>query len=362
MMAAVKQGTFLAPEAGHPVSALASFDPKSPFRKHTIVRRKPRDDDVVIAIQFCGICHSDLHTVKDEWGGCMRPMVPGHEIAGVVTSVGKNVKKYKVGDRVGVGCMVDGCDSCESCKRDLANYCTNGAVFTYNGRDYYDKTTTLGGYSKEIVVRESFVLRIPDNLPLDKAAPLLCAGITLYSPLRHWKCGPGKKVGVVGLGGLGASGVIQANAMGAEVTVISTSPNKKDDAMKLGAKHFLVSKDPEQMKSAAGTLDLIVNTVSVDMDMGPYINLLKLDGTIVQLGVPPKPLQVNASSLIGKRRTFGGSLIGGVGETQEMLDFWGKHNIHLPIEVIAPSQVDEAYERMLRSDVRYRFVIDMSKL
>ena len=342
-------------------AALKAKDPLAPF---SFERRDPKDHDVVIDIKFCGICHSDIHMVRDEWGfGPSFPLVPGHEIAGVVQAVGPKVTKYKVGDRVGVGCMVDSCRECAHCKEDLENYCIQGNTGTYGGMERDGSGPTQGGYSNVIVVNEDFVLKIPDNLPLDKAAPLLCAGITTYSPLKHWKAGPGKKVGVLGMGGLGHMAVQIANAMGAEVTVLSHSDRKREDATRLGAHHFLITKDSEALAKNALSFDLIINTVSsADLDMASFFNLLKLEGTLVSVGAPDKPLSIHPFPLIMMRRSYAGSLIGSIKETQEMLDFCGKHNITSEIELISPDKVNEAYERVLKSDVRYRFVLDMSQL
>jgi uncharacterized zinc-type alcohol dehydrogenase-like protein len=344
---------------------IAALKPKAALQSYTFERRDPTEHDVVIDIKFCGICHSDIHMTRDEWGfGSPFPMVPGHEIAGVVSKVGSKVTKYKVGDQVGVGCMVDSCRECAHCKQDLENYCIPGSTMTY-GATLPDGTITQGGYSNVIVVNEDFVLRIPNNLPLDKSAPLLCAGITTYSPLRHWNAGPGKKVGVMGLGGLGHMAVKIAAAMGADVTVLSHSESKREDAKKLGAHNFLLTKSPEVFEQNALKFDLIINTVSsADIDMGSYFNLLKLDGTLVSVGAPDKPLSIHPFPLIMKRRNFAGSLIGSIAETQEMLDFCGKHNITCDVEVISAdaNKVNQAYERVLKSDIRYRFVIDMQTI
>lgn len=344
--------------------AYAALKPKEQLVPYSFDRRDPKDFDVVIDIKYCGICHSDIHMVRDEWGmGAPFPMVPGHEIAGVVKAIGPKVKKYKVGDHVGVGCMVDSCRECAHCKQDLEQYCLLGNTGTYGSTERDGSAVTQGGYSDIIVVNEDFVLNIPANLPLDKAAPLLCAGITLYSPLVHWKAGPGKKVAIMGLGGLGHMGVKIAAALGAEVTVLSHSENKKEDAKKLGAHNFLLTKNAEVFTENANTFDLIINTISsADLDIGSYISLLKMDGTMVSVGAPEKPIALNVFSLIMGRKSYAGSMIGSVKETQEMLDFCSKHNITPEIEVINPEQVNVAYERVLKSDVRYRFVMDMSKL
>jgi uncharacterized zinc-type alcohol dehydrogenase-like protein len=345
------------------VSAYAATSATSPLTKTTIERRDIGPHDVAFDIKFAGICHSDIHTVKSEWGPANYPVVPGHEIAGVVTAVGSEVSKYKVGDHVGVGCFVDSCRECENCLAGLQQYCTGkgGNIGTYNatGRD---GAPTYGGYSTAIVVDENYVLRIPDGIPLDKAAPLLCAGITLYSPLRHWNAGPGKKVAIVGLGGLGHVGVKLAVAMGAEVTVLSQSLKKMEDGLRLGAHHYYATNDPDTFKKLAGSFDLIINTVSANLNMGLYLNLLKTDGTLVELGAPEKPLEVPVFPLIGMRRTLAGSLIGGIPETQEMLDFCAEHDVTPEIEVIEASYVNEAYERVIASDVRYRFVIDTATI
>ncbi len=342
----------------------AALKVNAPLTPFSFERRDPKDHDVVIDIKFSGICHSDIHMTRDEWGfNPSFPMVPGHEIAGVVSAIGNKVTKFKVGDHVGVGCMVDSCRTCVNCKQELENYCIPGSTMTYGAVERDGSAVTQGGYSDVIVTNEDFVLRIPESLPLDKAAPLLCAGVTTYSPLRHWKAGPGKKVGVIGLGGLGHMAVKYAAAMGAEVTVMSHSDKKRDDAKNFGAKHFINTKNPEVFTENALTFDLIINTVSsADLDMAAYFGLLKLDGALVNVGAPDKPMSINVFSLILMRRTFAGSVIGSIKETQEMLEFSAKHNITPEIEVIAPEQVNEAYERILKSDVKYRFVIDMAKL
>ena len=335
---------------------------KTKLAPFSFERREPKDHDVVIDIKFCGICHSDIHQARDEWGGSQFPMVPGHEIAGVVKQVGAKVKNFKVGDSVGVGCMVDSCRHCEHCEKDLEQFCQNGMTGTYNSVERDTKIPTQGGYSDKIVVDENFVLKIPKNLPLNAAAPLLCAGITLYSPLMHWKAGPGKKVAIIGLGGLGHMGVKLAHALGAEVTVLSQSLKKQDDAKRLGADHFYATSDPKTFQKLQNHFDLIINTVSAEMDWNQYLSLVKLDGSMVVVGVPEKPTPVSSFALIGGRRSLAGSLIGGIKETQEMLDFCGKHNIVCDIEVIPAEKINEAYERVLKSDVRYRFVIDMATL
>jgi uncharacterized zinc-type alcohol dehydrogenase-like protein len=339
----------------------AAATAKAPLAPYSFERRELREHDVAIDIKFCGICHSDIHQARDEWGGSIFPMVPGHEVAGVVTAVGSKVTKFKVGDKAGIGCMVDSCGKCEQCKEGLEQYCAVGAVWTYNAKGK-DGEPTYGGYSDKIVADESFVLRMPDNLPLDASAPLLCAGITLYSPLKHWNAGPGKKVAIVGLGGLGHMGVKLAHALGAEVTVLSQSLRKQADGKRLGADHFYATSDPETFKKLERNFDLIINTVSGDMDWNQYLSLLKVDGSMVVVGAPEKPNEVAAFALILGRRSLAGSAIGGIEETQEMLDFCGKHNVTSDIELIPIQKVNEAYERVLKSDVRYRFVIDMASL
>jgi len=345
------------------VSAYAATSATSPLTKTTIERREVGPHDVAFDIKFAGICHSDIHTVKSEWGPANYPVVPGHEIAGVVTAVGSEVSKYKVGDHVGVGCFIDSCRECDNCRAGLQQYCTGdyGMHGTYNSTER-DGTPTYGGYSTAIVVDENYVLRIPDSIPLDKAAPLLCAGITLYSPLRHWNAGPGKQVAVIGLGGLGHMGVKLAHAMGAHVTVLSQSLKKMEDGLQLGADEYYATSDPDTFRKLAGKFDLILNTVSANLPMGAYLNLLRVDGTLVELGIPEHPLEVPAFPLAGGRRSISGSMIGGIPETQEMLDFCAEHNVTPEIEVIEGSYVNEAYERVLASDVRYRFVIDASTI
>lgn len=325
-------------------------------------RRALNADDVGIDIHFCGVCHSDIHQARDEWGGAIFPMVPGHEIAGVVSAVGADVTKFKVGDRVGVGCFVDSCTQCASRHVDLEQYMP-GLVQTYNGVEADGVTPTFGGYSDHIVVKQGYVLSIPENLPLDKAAPLLCAGITLYSPLNHWKAGPGKKVAIIGLGGLGHMGVKIAHAMGADVTVLSQSLSKQEDGLRFGAASYYATNDKETFTKLAGQFDLIINTVGAAIDWNDYIQLLKIDGTMTLVGVPDAATPpVNAFNLIGARRTLAGSMIGSIKETQEMLDFCGKHNITSDIELIDIESINEAFDRVVNSDVRYRFVIDMTSL
>jgi uncharacterized zinc-type alcohol dehydrogenase-like protein len=328
----------------------------------TFERREVGPHDVQFDILFCGVCHSDLHQIKDEWGGSIFPMVPGHEIVGRVVKVGDHVKKFKVGDLAGTGCLVDSCRVCDNCTDGLEQYCTNGHSQTYNGYEQDHKTPTYGGYSNTIVVHEDFVLRISDKLDLASVAPLLCAGITTYSPLRYWNIGKGHKIAVVGLGGLGHMGVKFGVAFGAEVTVLSTSAKKAEDAKKLGAHHFVVTSDPEQMKAVAGTFDFILDTVSADHDLNVYLGLLKTNGTHVCVGVPTKPAEIAAFSIIGGRKSLAGSMIGGLPETQEMLDFCAEHNIVSDIELVDMKDIHTAYDRMLKGDVRYRFVIDMATI
>ncbi|MEM1506261.1 NAD(P)-dependent alcohol dehydrogenase [Domibacillus sp. 8LH] len=334
---------------------------KAPFEQTTVERRELRPHDVLIDIKFSGICHSDIHSAFNEWGGGMFPMVPGHEIAGVVEAVGSEVRKFTVGDRVGVGCFVDSCGECEYCQGGEEQYCTKGVVQTYNSLDY-DGNPTYGGYSQKIVVTEGFVVRIPDSLEMDVASPLLCAGITTYSPLKHWNAGPGKKVAIVGMGGLGHVAIQFAHAMGAEVTVLSRSMNKKEEALSFGADHYFATSDPDTFTQLAGRFDLILNTVSANLDVNGYLSMLRVDGTLVNVGAPAEPDQYSVFSLIMGRRSIAGSLVGGIRETQEMLDFAAEHSIAPMIEIINAGQVDEAYERVLRSDVRYRFVVDIATL
>lgn len=341
--------------------ARAIDGPDKSFRAAEIKRRDLDLHDILIEIKYAGICHSDIHTAHGEWGAVNYPLVPGHEIAGIVAEVGAEVTKYKVGDRVGVGCMVDSCGDCENCQKGEEQFCLNGQVPTYAGVDKYGEPTQ-GGYSTHIVVTEDFVLKIPDSIELDAAAPLLCAGITTYSPLNHWGAGPGKKVAVIGLGGLGHMAVQIAHAMGAEVTVLSQTLNKKEDGLDLGADSYYATSDPETFKKLGGYFDLIINTVSAKIDINAYFGLLTLDGTLVNVGAPSEPLSVRVQSLIGGRRSFAGSLIGGIRETQEMLDFCAEHSIAPKIEVISADQIDEAYKRVLASDVKYRFVIDISTM
>lgn len=348
-------------KTGIKTKAYAAFSTEGDTKPLEIVRREPGPTDVLIDIKFCGICHSDIHMAKGEWGQTVYPVVPGHEIAGIVNSVGDKVTKFKVGDHVGVGCMVDSCGECEACAEGEEQYCSK-MVLTYGVLERDGKTMTYGGYSERVTVDERFVVRIPDELPLDKAAPLLCAGITTYSPLIHWGAGPGKKVAVVGVGGLGHMGIKLAAALGADVTSISRSDSKKADAQKMGATNHIATSDKAACEAAAEQFDLIINTVSSAADMNFYLGMLKRDGVMVLVGAPPDTLPVHPFALIPRRKSLAGSTIGGIRETQEMLDFCAKHNIGSDIELITIDQVNKAYERIEKSDVRYRFVIDMSSL
>jgi len=340
----------------------AAAAPKKALAPWSFERRDPQPHDVVIDILYAGICHSDIHQVRDEWAAGTFPMVPGHEIAGVVKAVGTAVTKYSVGDKVGVGVFVDSCRKCAPCKRGLEQYCCEGMTGTYNDTERDGKTPTQGGYSNIIITNENYVLRLPENLPMDATAPLLCAGITLYSPLSHWKAGPGKKIGIVGLGGLGHMGVKIAHAMGAEVSVLSHSAKKEADAKAMGADHFYNTSEDGFFEKMANHFDLIINTVSATLDWNKYLGLVGLDGSLVNVGLPEETMPVSPFSLLTNRRSLSGSMIGGIAETQEMLDFCGKHNIVSDIELITPDQINEAYERVIKSDVRYRFVIDMQKI
>lgn len=342
------------------VNSYAAYDPKSPLKAFQFERREPKAADVQIDILYCGVCHSDLHTVNGDWGPQQYPLVPGHEIVGRIEKVGSGVKKFKVGELVGVGCFVDSCRSCAPCKEGIEQYCEKGPRYTYASPDP-NGGVTQGGYSTKIVVDENYVVKVPEGIPLEQAAPLLCAGITTYSPLKNWKVKKGDKVGVVGLGGLGHMAVKLAASMGAEVTVLSTSENKRADALKLGAKHFSVTKNPAHVAALAGTLDIIIDTVSADHDYNLYLNMLRLDGTMILLGLP-NPQQVAAFSLVPKRRRLTGSLIGGIAETQEMLNYCAQHKLGADVEVIPMSQINEAYVRMVKGDVHYRFVIDMKSI
>ena len=346
-----------------PARGYAAFDAKSPLGPFSFERRTPGPRDVQIEILYCGVCHSDLHTVKSEWHGTKYPCVPGHEILGRVVSVGDQVTRFKQGDIAAVGCMVDSCRTCPDCREGLEQYCQNGGTFTYNSEDKILGGVTYGGYSSGITVDQDFVLSVSSKLDPAGTAPLLCAGITTWSPLRHWNTGPGKKVGVVGLGGLGHMAVKLAHALGAEVVLFTGSPGKTADGKRLGASEVVVTRVPEEVAKHAGSLDLIINTVSATHDINVFLNLLKRDGTMVMLGVPEHPLpSPNVASLVFKRRSLAGSLIGGIRETQEMLDFCAEHDIVCDVEVIPIQKINEAYERMLKSDVKYRFVIDMASI
>ncbi len=349
----------------HPARAFAAPSATSPLATTSIPRREPQPDDVEIEILYCGVCHSDLHTVRNEWAAIMPtvyPCVPGHEIVGRVTRVGRGVKKFKEGDLAGVGCMVDSCGHCPECLDGEEQFCHNLATFTYNGEDKHLGGVTYGGYSESVVVKESFVVRVPNGLDLAGAAPLLCAGITTYSPLRQWKTGPGKKVGIVGLGGLGHMGVKLAHAMGAHVVLFTTSPGKMADGMRLGANEVVGSKNADEMKKQAGSFDFILDTASAQHDLNPYLGLLKRDGTMTLVGLPPEPTPIAAANLLFGRRRLAGSIIGGVRETQEVLDFCGEHGIVSDYELIPIQKINDAYTRMLKQDVKYRFVIDMASL
>jgi len=344
------------------VAAYAAPSAKAPLVPHTIARREPGPHDVRIEILYCGVCHSDIHQVRDEWFPGIYPMVPGHEIVGRVTKVGAQVTKFAVGDLAGVGCFVDSCLDCDPCRRNLEQFCLNGVAFTYNATEMDRKTPTYGGYSTEIVVKERFTLKVPTGLDLAAAAPLLCAGITTYSPLRQWKCTPGDRVGVVGLGGLGHMAVKLAASMGAEVTMLSTSRKKEADARRLGAHAFALTTEPQTLKKLAGRFDLLIDTVSVDHDLNTYLGLLRAEGAMTIVGVPPAPASIGAMSLIFGNKKLAGSLIGGIAQTQEMLDYCAAKKIVSDIELIPVQKINEAYERMIRSDVRYRFVIDIASL
>jgi uncharacterized zinc-type alcohol dehydrogenase-like protein len=342
--------------------AYAAHNEKDPLGPFSLERRTPGPRDVEFDILYCGVCHSDLHQIKNEWGNSIYPMVPGHEIVGRVTKVGKDVKKFKIGDLAGVGCLVDSCRECVNCKKGLEQFCKNGMIGTYNSYERDGKTPTYGGYSTQIVVDEDFVLRISDKLPLEAVAPLLCAGITTYSPLKHWKVGKGHKVGVVGLGGLGHMAVKLAASFGAEVTMLSTSPSKEADAKRLGAHKFALTKNEAQLKSLSNYFNFIIDTVSAPHDYNTYLQMLDTDGVMICVGVPPTPTQILGFNLIGNRRSIGGSLIGGLPETQEMLDYCASKGIVSDVEVIKMDYINEAYVRMLKGDVKYRFVIDMASL
>ena len=345
-----------------PTRGYAARGPSSELKPFAFERREVGAHDVLIDILYCGVCHSDIHQARDEWGGSIFPMVPGHEIVGRIARGGTGVTRFKVGDLAGVGCFVDSCRVCANCKDGEEQYCENHLVATYNGTEKDEKTPTYGGYSSQIVVDESYVLTVPTNLPLANVAPLLCAGITTYAPLRRYDVGAGQKVGVVGLGGLGHMGVKLAASMGAQVTVFSTSAGKEEDARQLGASDFVVTRDPRNLAPLAKTFDFILDTVSAAHDVNPYLNLLRREGVMALVGAPEKPLEVAAFSLITNGRTLVGSMIGGIRETQEMLDYCAEKNIASDVEVIPIQQINEAYERTIKSDVRYRFVIDMKSL
>lgn len=338
----------------------AALSGNSDLVSYTFERRELREHDVALDIAYGGICHSDIHQVREEWGPSLFPMVPGHEIVGRVTSLGSSVSKFKVGELIGVGVFIDSCKKCDNCVAGLQQYCQEGMTGTYNTFERDGKTIAFGGYSNNFVINENYAVHVPENLPLEGVAPLMCAGITLYSPLRHWRAGPGKRVAVMGLGGLGHMGVKFAVAMGAHVTVLSHSPSKKDDAMRMGAHDFVVMNIDESFTSLKRSFDLILNTVSADVDVNKYLNLVKVDGTLVMIGLPSNPISVGAGTLIGSRRSLAGSMIGGMDELQEMLNFCGEHGIVSDVEVISADYINEAYERTVASDVKYRFVIDSS--
>jgi uncharacterized zinc-type alcohol dehydrogenase-like protein len=342
--------------------AYAAMSAKTDLVPYQFDRREVGPSDVALEIAYAGICHSDIHQVHEEWGPALFPMVPGHEIAGTVTEVGSSVTKFKVGDLIGVGVFVDSCRKCDNCKAGLQQYCAESMTGTYNGYERDGKTVAMGGYSNYFVVNEDYAVTIPANLPLEGVAPLLCAGITLYSPIKHWNVGPGKKVAVMGLGGLGHMGVKFAVAMGAEVTVLSHSPLKEKDALAMGAHHFVSTKDEKIFADHAKEFDVILNTISAEIDINLYLNLLKLDGTLVVIGLPGKPYAVHVGSLLNGRRSIGGSMIGGIPELQEMLNFCGEHKIVSDVEVIKADYINEAYTRTIASDVKYRFVIDASTI
>jgi uncharacterized zinc-type alcohol dehydrogenase-like protein len=345
-----------------PTKAYAATAPDAPLGPLAIERRAPLDTDVEIDILFCGVCHSDIHMARDEWGGAVYPVVPGHEIVGRVTRVGAKVTRFRPGDMAAVGCMVDSCRTCAHCAKGLEQFCASGATFTYNAPDRHLGGMTFGGYSERITCDEAFTLRVPAGLDPARAAPLLCAGITTWSPLRKWGAGPGKKVGIVGLGGLGHMGVKFARALGAHTVLFTTSPGKVADGARLGAHEVVLSTDEAAMAAHAGTFDMLLDTVSADHPLDAYMRLLRVDGSLVMVGVPPKPQQISAFSLILPRRNLSGSLIGGIAETQEMLDFCGANGIACDIELIPMQRINEAWERVLRADVKYRFVIDMASL
>ncbi len=340
------------------VRGYAAQKANAPLLPYEFSRREMGANDVELDISYAGICHSDIHQVRGEWGSAIFPMVPGHEIAGIVSSIGSSVTRFEVGDRIGVGVFIDSCRKCSSCIKGLQQYCTEGMTGTYNTLERDGKTVAMGGYSDKFVIDENYAVHIPEGLDLSGVAPLLCAGITLYSPLLHWKAGPGKKIGIMGLGGLGHMGVKFAHAMGAEVTVFSHSPNKESDALKMGADHFVCTKEISVLEPLRKQFDLILNTISAELDINKYLELLKLDGTLVVIGLPGKPYAVQVGTLLGARRSLSGSMIGGIPEMQEMLDFCGKHAILSDVEVIDANYINTAYDRTVASDVKYRFVID----
>lgn len=344
------------------VKAYGNISAVEPLKPLQIERREPKSDDIVIAIDYCGICHSDIHTARGEWGPTHYPCVPGHEIVGKIIKIGKKVKRFKVGDVAGVGCFIDSCGKCSSCKASEQQFCENHTAYTYGGTEMDLKTPTLGGYSSHITIKDKYAFKIKKGQPLDRVAPLLCAGITTYSPLKRFKTKKGSKVGVVGLGGLGHMAVKIAKAMGAEVTVFSTSPDKENDAKRLGAKHFVMTKNFKNFKAFAGKLNLIIDTISAPHDFSPYMNTLKIGGTHVLVGVAPEPNQIAAMALIHGRKSLTGSLIGGLKETQEMLDFCAKKKVFADVELISADRINEAYDRTVKSQVKYRFVIDAKTL
>jgi uncharacterized zinc-type alcohol dehydrogenase-like protein len=338
----------------------AVMSAKAPLENYSFERRELREKDVQLEILYAGICHSDIHQAREEWGPAIFPMVPGHEIVGKVTAIASGVTKFKVGDLIGVGVFVDSCRKCDSCKAGLEQYCIEGMTGTYNTYERDGKTVAMGGYSDSFVIDEDYAVHVPANLDLTGVAPLMCAGITLYSPLKNWKAGPGKKVGIIGLGGLGHMGVKFAVALGAEVTVFSHSPAKEADAKNMGAHHFVSTKDVDNLKKLEKQYDLLLNTVSADIDLEPYLQMLKLDGTLVVIGLPGKPYAINAGTLLGQRRSLSGSMIGGIAQLQEMLNFCGEKSIVSDVEVIKADYINTAYDRTVASDVKYRFVIDAS--
>lgn len=344
------------------IKAFAAQNAESILGPWNLERRAPGPNDIQIEILYCGVCHSDLHQIRNEWGNSIFPMVPGHEIVGRISKIGPGVTKFRVGELAGVGCLVDSCRKCENCKDGLEQYCLNGSSPTYNGLEQDKKTPTYGGYSKMIVADQDFVLRISDRLPLQNVAPLLCAGITTYSPLRHWKVGKGHKLAVLGLGGLGHMAVKFGVSFGAEVSMLSSSPSKQEDARKLGAHKFILTSDPEKLKSVQGGFDFIIDTVSAPHDYNQYLGLLRTNGVLICVGAPPAPAQIYAFNLIGGRKSMTGSLIGGLPETQEMLDYCAEHTIVSDVEMINIQDIHRAYDRMLKGDVKYRFVIDMATL